>query len=163
MKKVLLLIATILTLGSQAQSSLKIYATTGSTNTALLNPTLMVNNQIVQLNSIPEDTKKYHIDIENTSTTSAIKIVVKRYDIQIGSGAVPNFCFAGSCYSTDVVVSPDTLKLNPLQKASDLNATVANSTLDVDLTEMNETVGKSIIKYSFYNLLCLRLLILIHD
>lgn len=151
MKKVLLLIAIILTLGSQAQSSLKIYGITS--NTAALSPTLLVANQILQLNSKPEDVKKYHIDIENTSTFNSNKYLIKRYDIQVATGAIPNFCFAGGCYSTDVVVSPDTLKLNATQKASDLNPTIPNSTLDADLTEMNESIGKSIIKYSFYNAL----------
>lgn len=140
-------------LGSQAQSSFKIYAITGSTNTALLNPTLMVANQLVQLTSIAEDVKKFHIDIENTSTTTKNKFVVKRYDIQVGSGATPNFCFAGSCYPTGTTISPDTLVLNPSQKSTDLNAAIANSNLDADLTENTENLGKSIIKYTILNAL----------
>lgn len=151
MKKVLLFIAVFVTLGAQAQSSFKIYGITS--NTAALSPTLLVANQILQLNSTPEDIKKYHVDIENTSTINANKYLIKRYDVLVANGAVPNFCFAGGCYSTDIVVSPDTLKLNASQKASDLNATVANSTLDADLLELNQTVGKSIIKYSFFNAL----------
>lgn len=153
MKKVLLLIAVIVSLGSKAQSSFKIYAITGSTNPAMHNPTLMVANQLVQLTSIADDVKKFHIDIENTSTVTAIKFIVKRYDIQVGTGAIPNFCFAGSCYPTATTISPDTLVLNPSQKATDLNPTIANSNLDADLLQNGENFGKSIIKYTILNAL----------
>lgn len=134
-------------LGSQAQSSFKIYSKKGLVFTNL------TANQVIQLNSVAEDVVKYTIDIENVSSTNVNKYLIKRYDVQIAAGAVANFCFAGGCYSTNVMVSPDTLKLNPLQKASDLDATIPNSTLDADLLEMNSTVGKSIVKYSFFNAL----------
>ncbi len=86
-------------------------------------------------------------DIKNTSGTSH-QYIAKRYDVNLNSGAVAYFCFAGTCYGAATIASVNNLTLTAGQSASDLAGNY--NMLVADLDE-GSSVGLSVVKYSFIN------------
>ena len=86
-------------------------------------------------------------DLKNTGSTTNVYIV-KRYDVQLNTGASAYFCFAGNCYPDFTMTSPDADTLLPGQSASELPGLY--KLLTTDLQE-GPAVGQSIVKYTIKN------------
>src|SRR5688572_20158263 len=109
MKKLLLVPVLCFSLNAAAQGSIALSNNDGgapiSANTAIMLSTSASSNL------------KFNIDVRNNSGTTK-KYLVKRLDMVLNTGAVAYYCFAGTCYGSGTIESPDTLLLAPGQSAS---------------------------------------------
>jgi len=146
MKKILLLaLVGSLNFVNAQQSSIVLYEE--GTNVVI------APNAVIKTTTTPGTLTSVTIDIKNTSSTDTIFYDVKRYDMVVykkpsGIPAVPNFCFGGQCYGTDVLISIIPLELKPGERSNELNMDYVS--LDADITE-TDTIGYSAIKYTIYN------------
>ncbi len=139
MKKLILFPALFLTLGLSAQSSLELY---NLDNSALISP-----NAVINMSTSAGTNFKVNVDIKNISPNTNI-YKVKRYDVVLNAEAIAYYCFAGSCYAPQTMLSPDALTLTAGQLSSQIPGSF--QTLIADLDE-GSAVGYSLIKYTFFN------------
>jgi len=143
MKKLLLLILAVTSVNVFGQSSILI---TNNGTSMSLTPNATINAV-----TTAGGNTKVTLDIKNTSTVTNF-YSAKRYDIQLnsvgGTTASAYFCFAGSCYGSGTMVSPNSLSLTGGQSASQVPG--AFNMLVSDLDEASG-VGISIVKYTFFN------------
>jgi Secretion system C-terminal sorting domain len=143
MKKLLLLISTVISSSVFSQSSILL---TDNGTSMTLTPNATINAVTTANNNT-----KVTIDIKNTSGVSH-SYSAKRYDIQLnavgGTTASAYFCFAGTCYGDNVIVSPNPLTLSSGQSASQVPGSYQMLVSDLDEAS---AVGVSIVKYTFIN------------
>jgi type IX secretion system substrate protein len=90
-----------------------------------------------------------HLNIDVTNMSSTAKSYnVKRYDAILNPNASAYFCFGGSCYTDQTMVSPSPLPLNAGESASTYTTAYMMLTADLDEGPM---VGISKVKYTFFN------------
>jgi Secretion system C-terminal sorting domain len=128
-----------LSLGGQIQSSFQIFDNNSGIQLSA--------NDYVYLTANPAATTTKVFNLKNTAAT-AKKVMVKRYDLVLHSGAVAYFCFAGGCYSPITTVSPNGLNLLAGQSASAVPG--AFQMLVTDLDEA-ATAGYSYVRYTVYD------------
>lgn len=139
MKKVLFLIASVVSIGASAQSSLKL-TNTHDNSTVNYNDTLYLTTEV-------ESEIKVIFDLKNTGANQNVYTVM-REDLLMNTGASAYFCFAGYCYPTSTTTSPDADTLGPNQSASGLSGDY--KMLTTDLME-GSVIGKSIVRYNVIN------------
>ena len=143
MKKLLIVLAALLSIAIGAQTSIQLKDIGGNQ--------VLAPNALVQRSTSPSTNIKVNIDIKNIGN-SAQTYKVKRYDIVLNRSNVDTasayFCFGGNCYGATTLVSPSPLRLQPGKSATD--TTAAYYILTADLDEAT-AVGLSYIKYTFYN------------
>jgi hypothetical protein len=142
MKKLLLCLTAITSFTAYSQLSMQV-----STQGNNVSP----NGTVTAVTTASGNTKVI-FDIKNTSNSNK-SFNVKRYDVLLhtagASTASAYFCFAGSCYGAQTMVSPASLSLSPGQSASQVPGSF--NMLTTDLDEAN-TVGLSLVKYTFFNI-----------
>ncbi|MCU0361084.1 MAG: T9SS type A sorting domain-containing protein [Bacteroidia bacterium] len=139
MKNLIIHSICFLSLSIGAQSSLELYNLDNST---LLNP-----NALINVNTTAGTNIKVNVDIKNISANTNV-YKVKRYDVVLNAEALAYYCFAGSCYAPQTMLSPDALTLTAGQLSSQIPGSF--QTLIADLDE-GSVVGYSLIKYTFFN------------
>jgi hypothetical protein len=113
------------------------------------NNSVINNNTIIYgIQTIVQDNVKTNFDVENTSTSTQ-EYLAKRYDMELNQGASAYFCFAGTCYAEEAMISETTLTLTPGQKASDVPGSY--NILTADLDEWGNSLSPSYVRYSFLN------------
>lgn len=143
MKKLILLTSTLLisSLATMAQSSLLV--------TNMSNSNSVITNSMVIYRTVGAGgMDQLDINIKNTSTSTKMYKMRMFYDLRHivapGDSSNPYFCFAGTCYTPDVFVSPKTETLTANQDA------VSNThpiSIHYDEASM---AGQSTIRYRLY-------------
>lgn len=140
MKKTLLLLTScVLSQFSYSQVSIELRNVATSATIAA--------NTVINLTTSASNNTQFTFDIKNISNGTR-SYNAKRYDITLNNGADAYFCFAGTCYGSNVLVSPTPLSLSAGQSASQLSGNF--NMLVADLDE-GASVGLSVIKYTFIN------------
>jgi hypothetical protein len=145
MKKSLLILISLFCLKGFSQTSILLSDVTTSVTIAA--------NSIIVATTTANSTTAHEFDVKNTSASTHF-YNVKRYDVVLNSVASTttmadaHFCFAGSCYGSNVVLSPSSLTLTAGQSATQMQGTF--NTLTTDLDEATAS-GYSYVKYTVYN------------
>ncbi len=139
MKKILIPALVLFSAAMFAQSSIQLKDL--QVNVAL------APNATVVASTVAEVITKIDFDIKNISSSTQY-YQVKRYDILLNTDASAYFCFSGSCYGDQTLVSPTSLTLTAGQSASEIQGSF--NILTTDLWE-GPTAGNSLVKYTFIN------------
>ncbi|MDP2424598.1 MAG: T9SS type A sorting domain-containing protein [Bacteroidales bacterium] len=101
------------------------------------------NGSVVEVIAVPgTDLVQFYASITNISINTK-NVRVRKTEIQLVTGSLNTFCFAGHCYGTGVFTSPDQLTLAPGQTSA------RNDFYGDYLPENNQ--GTSRIRYTFFN------------
>jgi hypothetical protein len=139
MKKLLLTVLSIASITGFSQSTLLI-TNMGTSST-------VAANAVIPYATVAGTTTSMTFDVKNTSGSTK-SYDVYRYDKVLHTGASAFFCFAGTCYGDQTLVSQTPITLNGGQSASQLSGQYNMLTADIDEPA---TVGFSEIRYTFKN------------